>query len=91
MAAPPSYPDITLRYPYVAILASVSVLDGTAQDADVVFGQVVVVNDLSDSVSVNDYVTYSKKNQIQVIYDNIMYSIIPESDIIYKENYITPP
>jgi hypothetical protein len=92
MAAPSSSaPDITLQYPYVLLIQGASPLDGLPQGSSVLFGQLAMVNDLCDTFLADDYVLYVNTGSVNVSYNGIDYVLVDQNNLLYREDYITPP
>lgn len=92
MAAPSSSaPDITLQYPYVLIVPGSSPLDGAAQGSAILFGQLAMVNDMCDNFAADDYIMYVTTGSIKVTYNGIDYDLVDQNNLLYREDYITPP
>jgi hypothetical protein len=92
MAAPSSSaPDITLQYPYVLLIQGASPLDGLPQGSSVLFGQLAMVNDLCDTFLADDYVLYINTGSVNVSYNGIDYVLVDQNNLLYREDYITPP
>lgn len=92
MAAPSSSaPAITLQYPYVLLIQGSSPLDGLPQGSSVLFGQLAMVNDLCDTFLADDYVLYINTGSVNVSYNGIDYVLVDQNNLLYREDYITPP
>ena len=92
MAAPSSSaPDITLQYPYVLLIQGASPLDGLPQGSSVLFGQLAMVNDLCDTFLADDYVLYINTGSVNVSYNGIDYVLVDQNNLLYREDYVTPP
>ena len=92
MAAPSlSAPAITLQYPLVLLVQGPSPLDGLPQGSSVLFGQLAMVNDLCDTYAADDYVLYRNNGSVNVSYNNVDYVLVDQNNLLYREDYVTPP
>ena len=78
-------PNLILPKPYILIEPSGSSAGIETVDSPLIFGNIVIINDLSDMYSVNDAVIFNPNKGEILRYDGVDFYLIEEQYIYSKE------